>query len=220
MAKTAAKKKAASKPEGITAKVEASERVHNILNNSLLNHTVGRLAAVMRQPGTTEPTNSELRFGIRAFTDIAPQNTQEALLATQMVAVHEVALHMLTLSKQSETIAQMEAAGNQAIKLLGVFQQQYAALHRQRRPEQQQVRVVHEHRHIHVNANGQEIPGGGGVVREIEEQPHGATNARALAFTPGQEVLGEDAPRDPVPVTSNSQGAVQNARRGRRVRST
>jgi hypothetical protein len=192
-------------------KITGTGQQHKILSSPLLNHTVGRLAAVMRRHGATEPTDSELDFGLTAFTRLEPQNTSEVLLCQQMVATHEVAMTMLTRAKMADGLPQMQESGNLAFKLLGMFERQFQALAKARKP-QQVVEVKHEHRHIH--AHGTPLPGPG-VVTQIASQPYGAitSDPRAPALAPGPALLGEDAPADPVPVASDAQRPMPNPRR-------
>lgn len=198
-------------PAETVIKIEATEKRQKVLNDGLLHHTIGRLAAVMRSHGKDQPTDNELSFGIKAFTGIEPENTAEVLLASQMVAVHEVAMTMLTRAKMADGLPQMQESGNLAFKLLGMFERQFQALAKARKP-QQVVEVKHEHRHIH--AHGTPLPGPG-VVTKIASQPYGAitNDARTLAFAPGPALLGEDAPADPVPVASDAQRPMPNPRR-------
>jgi hypothetical protein len=196
-------------PAPRVVKIEATERRQKLLSDGLLHHTIGRLAAVMRSHGKDQPTDNELSFGIKALTGIKPENTAEVLLASQMVAVHEVAMTMLTRAKMADGLPQMQESGNLAFKLLGLFERQFQALAKARKPHQV-VEVKHEHRHVH--AHGTPLPGPG-VVTQIERQPYGTSDPRALALAPGPALLGEDAPADPVPVASDAQRPMPNPRR-------
>ena len=123
---------------------------------------------------------------------------------------------MLTGAKMATEIPTLQEKGLLATRLLGIFERQFQTLAKARKP-QQVVEVRHEHRHIH--AHGQPLPGDG-VVTQIEGQPHATNDPRALALAPGPALLGQDAPRDPVPVTSDAAWKVPNARRRPQQRRT
>jgi hypothetical protein len=109
----------------------------------------------------------------------------------------------------------MTEKGALAVKLLSVFERQFATLAKTRRPPQT-VTVVHEHRHVHVQAP----QGPTGEATIIEGQAHEPTDPRALAIAPGPALLSQDAPRDAVPVAGNQPRALPAARRSKRDRRT
>jgi hypothetical protein len=200
-------------------KVEATEKQHKVLSDPLLRHTAGRLASVMRRPQAERPTQSELDFGFNALVGLKPENTAEVLLCTQMVAVHEVTMEMLTRAKMADHLAQMQEFGALAAKLLSMFERQYTTLMKVRRP-QQTVRVEH----ISVNAGAQAVIGdvntGAGAIRQKEGQPHATISATAPVLGPGGSMLGENAPGEAVPITGDTEGPLPNARRSGRQRRT
>jgi hypothetical protein len=89
----------------------------------------------------------------------------------------------------------MQEAGNLAAKLLGLFERQFTALTKARKPPPV-VTVEHVHRHLHVTT-----PGPTGEEIRIEGQPHATIDARTLALAPGPALLGQDPPRDTLPIT-------------------
>jgi hypothetical protein len=179
--------------------------------NGMANHMYGRLLAIVKSHGANQ---SEEDFGSTAFVQMAPRNTAEALLVQQMIACHEVGLNMITRSKHSTSQAQAMETGNLAAKLLGLFERQFSALERARRPQQT---VVVEHLHKHVHLNGQ-VPGPTGEGIKIDGQAHATIDARTLALAPSTPLLSQDAPRDPVPVASDEARPLPNARRRTRDR--
>jgi hypothetical protein len=202
--------------EQAPAKVVGSERLHKLLADPILQHTLGRLASVMRNGNAEQPTDSELSFGVGMFTRLEPTNAAEVLLCSQMIATHEVAMELLTRAKGAAFMPQLEGNGGLALKLLGMFERQFATLQRGRKP-QQTVKVEHVHRHVHLNANGTETPGpipGPGDVAIIEGQAHDATNPRALAFASSAAMPGEEPQRQAVPTSSDRQGPMPSSRRG------
>jgi hypothetical protein len=91
-----------------------------------------------------------------AINGIAPQDEIEAMLAVQMVAVHNVALNQLhRAAHPNDYAATGHAAAGNAAKLLRVFREQLQALQRYRGKGQQKVTVEH----VHVHAGGQAIVG-------------------------------------------------------------
>jgi hypothetical protein len=79
------------------------------------------------------------------------------------------------------------------------------ALNRHRGKGQQKVTVEH----VHVHEGGQAIVGnvGGGALTKTENQPH------ALGYAPGQTLRSGNTEREAVPVTSDEERSVQDARR-------
>lgn len=183
-------------------------------------HSVGRVAAVMRGRGQDLPSETDLNAGIAAVAGIAPQNETEAMLATQMVGTHEVAMEMLTRAKMATDPGQMERYGTLATKLLRTYTAQIEALAKIRRGGEQNVTV----KHVHVYEGGQAIVGNvttgkGGGHLENGNQPHALTGAAALALSDGGSVLCPDQGRDAVPVAGGEwESPVPNARRRPRQR--
>ena len=180
-------------------------------------HSIGRIAAVMRHRGEKLPDDTALNAGLAAVSGIAPQNETEAMLATQMVGVHEVAMEMLTRAKMADTIDAVERYGALATKLLRTFTGQVEALAKLRRKGEQTVRVEH----VHVHPGGQAIvgqvstggPGGGGQLQN-GHQPYGPSDPRAVTSSPVAALLREDAPGDGVPVARDAgEAAVPAPRR-------
>lgn len=187
-------------------------------------HGIGRVAAVMRSRGEKLPTDTALNAGLAAISGIAPQNETEAMLATQMVGVHEVAMEMLTRAKLADTTDKLELYGTLATKLLRTYTAQIEALTKLRRKGEQTVRVEH----VHVHSGGQAIVGnvtqGGGAHDENGHQPHApepASRKPALAASIRTSVRCADTNRDPVPVTGGGgKEAMPDARRRSRQRRT
>jgi hypothetical protein len=157
---------AVAEPAPRVVKIAATEARQKLLSDGLMNHTIGRLAAIMRNHGTNQPTDNELDFGIKSFLGLDPSNTAEVLLCTQMVGIHEVAMAMLTRAKMADGLPQMQESGTLAVKLFGMFERQFATLQKSRQPKQI-VEVRHEHRHLH--AHGTPLPGAGVVTQELAD---------------------------------------------------
>jgi hypothetical protein len=184
-------------------------------------HSVGRVAAVMRNRGEKLPDNTALNAGLASVSGIAPENEIEAMLAVQMTGTHEVAMEMLTRAKLASDTDQLERYGSLATKLLRTYTTQIEALSKLRRGGAQKVTVEH----VHVYEGGQAIVGnvttsgaqprpGGGGRHESGHQPHALTGPAALAFQADPSMLCPDAGREPVPVASGErEDAMPNARR-------
>jgi hypothetical protein len=141
----------------------------------------------------------DVNGALAALHGIAPRDETEALLATQMVAVHSAAMRCLRQLKGSETISQQDSNGRLAVKLLRTFTAQMEALQRYRGKGEQKMTVEH----VHVHAGGQAIVGevragsrGEGVPEKHEERAH----AKAIAHAPEPPMRSPNPQRKAVPV--------------------
>ena len=101
---------------------------------------------------------------VLGFVDsMAPRDAAEALLLTQMAAIHQATMMMARRINHVETLQQQDAAERALNKLARSFAAQVEALKRYRSTGQQKVTVEH----VTVNAGGQAIVGsvtkGGGA---------------------------------------------------------
>jgi uncharacterized protein (DUF305 family) len=173
-----------------TTSTELAERlVSQIMNTTHL------------QP-SNEPVNANtLNAALAAVTGIAPRDEAEAMLATQMVAVHWVAMDLL---RKANDHALLHDAGNLAVKLLRTYTTQLEALKRYRSAGEQRVVVQHQHVNVtaeqaavQVNGGADPAPGGRGAASKSEEQPHGQQLGHASEPT----MRCPEPARDAVPVT-------------------
>lgn len=101
---------------------------------------------------------------IAMYRSIKPQDTIESLLATQMVAIHNMAMECLRRSMLSEqTVEGVDTNINHATKLTRTFAAQVETLKRYRTGGKQTIQV----QHINVSEGGQaaivgNVQGGGG----------------------------------------------------------
>jgi hypothetical protein len=116
---------------------------------ALLNHVV-ELTHKDRQP-------DEYRINqvLAQIAAIEPSDGIEAMLATQMAAVHNAAMKAARQLRGSETIPQQDSNSNAFNKLTRTFAAQVEALKRYRSKGEQKVRVEH----VTVNEGGQAIVG-------------------------------------------------------------
>ena len=104
-----------------------------------------------------------LESTLSMIESISPQNGLEAMLAVQMVTVHNMSLDMSRRAMLKEqTIEGVEYNINRATKLMRTFTAQMEALKRLRMGGKQTIQV----QHVHVNEGGQaivgDVKGGGG----------------------------------------------------------
>jgi hypothetical protein len=221
--KAAPSKKPAEKPASPPAPVaekppmtgaQMAEELKRPIPGPMHNHLFGRMLAVMRARGTDYPTESEKDFALFAFAGLKPENTAETLLCSQMVATWEAGMAMLTGSKMASDFQSMAEKGALAVKLLSIFERQFATLTKARKPPQTVI-VQHEHRHIHV---GGQAPGPTGDEIRIEGQVLEGTHPTALALAAAPALLGQDPPRDALPVAADKARPLPAARRRTRDR--
>jgi hypothetical protein len=148
-----------------------------------------------------------------ALAGIGPRDAAEAMLAVQMVAVHEAAAECFRRAMlDGQSFEGRQANLGQANKLVRSYATLLEALDRHRGKVQQTVRVEH----VTVNAGGQAIVGvvaqeGGGGGAGSDERPHAPGR---LAHEPGVPLRGADPEGEPVPVAGGEgEGAVPDARR-------
>jgi len=181
---------------GIAAILNAFGTINYEFADWLLGHLInGGCQATQSKPLEARDLNG----AAAAVAGIRPRDETEAMLATQMVAVHAAAIAALRRLKSVETIDQQDSNGSLAIKLLRTFTTQVETLQRLRGKGQQTVRVEH----VTVNAGGRAIVGnvtrGAGANDKIEEQPH----ARQLTHMPGEALPSDvEAHKETVSIAS------------------
>jgi hypothetical protein len=141
---------------------------------------------------------------------LEPRDTLEAMLATQMAAVHYATMSLAWTLNHRENIPQQDSASNAFNKLARTFAAQIEALNRHRGKGQQQVTVTH----MHVHDGGQAIVAGnvqgGGASSKPEAQP----DAKQITHAPVAPLPSQDKARDTVPITESEEPeAVPDARR-------
>ena len=94
---------------------------------------------------------------VALLRDIEPQNATQGLLATQMIAIHNLAMEMLRRAGfNNQTFAGVDANINRANKLLKTFATQTEAMQKLQGKSGKQKMTVE---HVHVNEGGQAIIG-------------------------------------------------------------
>jgi hypothetical protein len=115
---------------------------------------------------------SELNFLLATIQEIRPRDPTEALLATQMAAIHNATIVAARRLNHTETIDQQDSCSNMLNKLARTFATQVEALKKYRATGEQSIRV----QHVTVNDGGQAIVNtaqtGGGRTIENTNQSH------------------------------------------------
>jgi hypothetical protein len=152
-----------------------------------------RLSGSQLSTGKAHAKQTEMNAALAAIDGTRPENEMAAMLASQMVATHSLAMEMLGGTRRAEMLVQMQAHGALAVKLLRTFTAQTEALAKLKRGGEQTVRVEH----VHVHQGGEAIVGvvsnrkvEGGGVDEKENQPYGTQDPRAITVAPGAALLG------------------------------
>ena len=102
-----------------------------------------------------DPDERKIAFVKSVINSIEPRDELEAMLATQMAAIHNTTLTFARRLAHVETIPQQDSAERALNKLARTFALQLQALQKYRSGGKQQVVV----KHVHVNDGGQAIVG-------------------------------------------------------------
>jgi len=144
-----------------------------------------------------EPNQDGINQLLALIQGIEPRDTVEAMLATQMAAVHNATMTFARRLNHVENIPQQDSASNAFNKLARTFTAQVEALNRHRGKGQQAIRVEH----VTVAPGGQAIvgsnvyPQGGGDTAKKETQAHAQVTHAPVTPLPSQ-----DAQREPMPI--------------------
>ena len=98
---------------------------------------------------------TEINAALAAIDGTRPENETAAMLASQMVVTHRLAMDMLGRVRRADLLVQAEALGALATKLLRTYTMQMEVLAKLKRGGEQTVRVEH----VHVYSGGQAVVG-------------------------------------------------------------
>ena len=140
-----------------------------------------------------EAAQSNLNFMVDAVAAVGPKDEIEAMLASQMVAVHMAAMRFGQRLNQAQTLPQQESAERAFTKLTRTFAAQVEALKRYRTGGEQKV-TVH---HVTVNSGGQAVVGN---LTHAASSPK-VVNAPALTAPIGEALLISSRQQEAVPAT-------------------
>jgi hypothetical protein len=173
------------------------------------------------QPSGTPISADTLNAALAAVTGVAPRDEAEAMLATQMVGVHWLAMTMLQRAALDQPSFEIyDSIVNRATKLLRTYTAQLEALKRYRSAGEQ--RVVVQHQHVTVTADQAAVqvngvapdPEGRGAASKPEERAHGPGEPQAVAVEPSPPLPCSDPGRDTVPIARREgAGSLQVSRR-------
>jgi hypothetical protein len=143
-----------------------------------------------------------VNFMLAVIKGVEPRDQIEAMLASQMAAVHSATMTFARRLAHVDNIQQQDSAERAFNKLARTFAAQVEALKSYRSKGEQKMTV----QHVHVAEGGRAIVGnvstpakGGGVRKELEVQPH------ALGYAPGVAMRRQiEAERTKVPSTRGS----------------
>ena len=159
-----------------------------------------------------EVTTNQMNGVLAMVQGIGPKDETEAMLAAQMVAIHNATMSAARSLKNCETTTQQDSAANMLTKLARTFTMQVETLKCYRSTGEQSIRV----QHVTVNEGGQAIVGNvqtrGGGRNENQGQPlepcgadergpallgHVETIKAAMPRASGQRPAGVPVPRGP-----------------------
>jgi hypothetical protein len=187
--------------------------MHDTWNDILAGQTINSLWIGHSSP---EERDKQCVATVAALHGIKPGDELEGMLAAQMLAAHNAAMESFRRAMLPEqTAGGRQDNLNAANKLTRSFATLLDALNKHRGKGQQKVTVEH----VHVHNGGQAIVGnvegaGGGGRTKKENQSH------ALEYAPGETLLwSENTQREAVPIATNAQWTMPNARRNEPRRS-
>lgn len=180
-----------------------------------LSEALVALDRALRSRNALSATEQQLNAGIALVAAVAPENELEAALAVQIAAGHALTTDMLGRAAMADSIDQIQAYGNLAVKLQRTLTGQIEALARMRGKGQQTVRVEH----VTVAAGAQAVIGdihhhrqaGGGPSAETSAQPYGTTNG-TTAPKERTALPSPDPSRNGVPIPRDAERAVPHTR--------
>ena len=178
-------------------------------NNILANQTVQALWLKHSNPDTRDKQYSAT---VAALIGIGPKDELEGMMAAQLIAAHNAAMECYRRAMIGEQTFEGHRENlTQANKLSRTYATLLEALNRHRGKGQQKVTVEH----VHVHAGGQAVVGtvetpGGGDQPKPEDQAH----AKQIAHAPQPAVWSADKEREAVPITSDVERPLPDARGG------
>jgi hypothetical protein len=146
---------------------------------------------------------------VSGLMDLKPKDPIEGMLASQIVVAHEAALDMYRRAwsqppEYFEARCRYFQMADRAQRTVAMLTER---LDRHRGAGQQSITV----KHVTVNADNAivanvEQPAGGGASAEIKDQPH------AIAHALEPALWGENQKRQPMPIASDAERSLSNAR--------
>jgi hypothetical protein len=198
-----------SKPTGRLKPIGGSKS--DEWNNNLANDTIQTL---WFKNSSADEAKRQRHAAIDALIGIAPRDELEGMMGAQLIAAHHAAMECYRRAMIGEqTFEGRRENLSQANKLSRTFATLLEALNRHRGKGQQKVTVEH----VHVHSGGQAVVGV--VQQKSHDKPIGATDAephsdaKSISHAPQPPVWSANAQRTPVPISSDAERALPNARR-------
>ncbi|GAN97457.1 hypothetical protein Geu3261_0186_001 [Komagataeibacter europaeus NBRC 3261] len=177
-------------------------------NNTVVNQAI---ASLWTANSDAETLSKQHTATVAGMLGIAPQDELEGMLAAQLFASHNAAMECYRRAMHKDQQYEVrQGLLNQAGKLSRTYTSLLEALNKHRGKGQQKVTVEH----VHVHEGGQAIVGtvshtGGGGAGKKEEQPH----AQQISHASVTPLRSENPDRKAMPVTSDAERTMQDARR-------
>jgi hypothetical protein len=177
-------------------------------NNILANQTIQTL---WLKNSSAEETRKQRHAAVDVLIGISPRDEFEGMIAAQLIACHSASMECYRRAMIGEqTFEGRRENLNQANKLSRTYTTLLEALNRHRGKGTQKVTVEH----VHVHSGGQAVVGvvetpGGGEGLKSEDQPH----AKQIAHAPQPTLRSADKEREPLPIASDAERPVSDARR-------
>ena len=169
-------------------------------NNTLANQAVNTLWV---KNSDEETLDRQLNAAVVALKSVRPRDDLEGMMSAQLLAAHSAAMECYRRAMIGEqTFEGRRENLNQASKLSRTWAILLDALNKHRGKGQQKVTAEH----VHVHAGSQAVVGtverpGGGVHRNMEEQPH----AMQIAHAPEPPLWNQVETRDAVSVACDAE---------------
>jgi hypothetical protein len=161
--------------------------------------------ALWRKHSDKETQDQQFSAVMAALSGIAPKDELEGMMAAQLIAAHSAAMECYRRAMIGEQTCRREEL-SQANKLSRTFAVLLDALNRHRGKGMQKVVVEH----VHVSSGGQAVVG---VVETPANPSEGQHIAKQIAHAPQSALRSPNTEREPVPVASNAERPVPDARR-------
>ncbi len=180
----------------------------------LANNLLSQIINTSRENKNQKVEQGVVNAALAAVHGIGPKDEAEALLATQMVGIHNFAMLSLQRARMAETVNLLELHSNIATKMFRTYAAQMEALKKYRSKGEQKVVVQHVHVNadkaaVQVNNNAPQDREGGGDNLNSEVQPY----APALEHSHVSPMRSPNEVREAVSVASGQgKSPVQDAR--------
>jgi len=145
----------------------------------------------------SEPDEDSINFMLSVIKGIQPRDQVEAMLASQMAAVHMATMTFARRLAHVENILQQDSAERAFNKLVRTFAAQIEALKRYRTGGEQKVTV----QHVTVSEGGQAIVGN--VTHGVRQRKPAASQPPLLADTKAPPMPIIEESRNPAPIRAS-----------------